>query len=311
MDQPLTRQGTTLSPSFTHISPTTLQSATPNEPCLYDETDQASLASVAAAIRSNLTDSSLILLDGLAELIWMGFTAEAVDDFVRDILAASREVSLPIQCIARVAPAQTQITGWCSESDFVVVEDHMLIVADWLKSSQHDPRRRPPPRPALIRQPRPARTQSRRSRDRPPLSAGADGRWGLVEGVEFGQWAEWGCARRGTLLAWHDECSRGPWRGYACRYHARQAGYPPILSAMNGKADLGRSLHTRLSATTARPEETSRESRSRTHYNIGSNQTPSRCSPKAPGAASCNELLRHSSIDMRTTSVDQATVRLR
>ena len=110
MDQPLTKQGTSFPPSFTHISPTPLQSATPNEPCLYDETDQPSLASVAAAIRSNLTDSSLILLDGLAELIWMGFTAEAVGDFVRDILAASREVSLPIQYVARAPSAP--ITGF-------------------------------------------------------------------------------------------------------------------------------------------------------------------------------------------------------
>jgi hypothetical protein len=88
----LNKQGSSLPPSFTHISPTPLKSVAPNDPSLFDDSDNPSLAAVAATLKSNLADSPLILLDGLSELLWMGFTPKAVDDFVREILSSCREV---------------------------------------------------------------------------------------------------------------------------------------------------------------------------------------------------------------------------
>ncbi|WVW82014.1 hypothetical protein I302_104019 [Kwoniella bestiolae CBS 10118] len=91
----LKKIGTPLPPltsnSFIHISPSSLPSSikvsTKNTPRLFDGNDAPSLRETYDTTLSHLTEHSLVILDGLSELDWIGFSALEISKFVRAVFA--------------------------------------------------------------------------------------------------------------------------------------------------------------------------------------------------------------------------------
>ncbi|KAK6905414.1 hypothetical protein L486_02118 [Kwoniella mangroviensis CBS 10435] len=91
----LKKIGTPLPPltshSFIHISPSSLPSSikipNKNTPSLFDIDEKPILRETYDYITSHLTDGSLLILDGLSELDWLGFSPLELSKFVRAVFA--------------------------------------------------------------------------------------------------------------------------------------------------------------------------------------------------------------------------------
>ncbi|WWD16335.1 hypothetical protein CI109_100761 [Kwoniella shandongensis] len=93
----LKKLGTPLPPTaskeFVHIAPSSLPHAVPTtqtSPKLFDEESRPSLRPTCDAIIPNLKEGSLVILDGLSELVWMGIPSVEVGKFVRAVFAKVR-----------------------------------------------------------------------------------------------------------------------------------------------------------------------------------------------------------------------------
>ncbi|WWD09122.1 hypothetical protein V865_007244 [Kwoniella europaea PYCC6329] len=79
------------SPSFIHISPSSLPSSikttNKNAPKLLDNNQKPALKETYDNIIPHLTDGSLVILDGLSELDWIGFSPLEISKFVRAVFA--------------------------------------------------------------------------------------------------------------------------------------------------------------------------------------------------------------------------------
>lgn len=97
-------QGVAVTPasnSFTFIEPSVLDASTsPSKPALFDDAGSPTLKSVYDALSSALLppttegEGPLVVLDGLAELLHIGFEPQSVSLFVRAALALARKVML-------------------------------------------------------------------------------------------------------------------------------------------------------------------------------------------------------------------------
>jgi hypothetical protein len=92
-------KGTNLPPAssklFAAISPSSLPNPTNSVPSLYNEASEPSLRPTWDAIVKETSDKqpSLIILDGLVELSYLGFEPKEIVQFVRAVLALTRKVS--------------------------------------------------------------------------------------------------------------------------------------------------------------------------------------------------------------------------
>lgn len=80
---------------LTTISPSSLPSTSPlTTPSLYDDGSRPTLRPTFDAISKEVDggQSTLIIVDGLAELLWMGFEPSRVQQFVRAVLSLARHV---------------------------------------------------------------------------------------------------------------------------------------------------------------------------------------------------------------------------
>lgn len=101
------------SPSdFTHISPSSLPAfmvSSSTSPSLYDEDDQPTLRGTYDACKGAIHNDSVIILDGLSELLYMGFSLTSVWRFVRAIHMLSLRVSS-----SSLGPSQAHVIVLCS-----------------------------------------------------------------------------------------------------------------------------------------------------------------------------------------------------
>ncbi|KAK8861736.1 hypothetical protein IAR55_002559 [Kwoniella newhampshirensis] len=93
----LKKLGTPLPPAsskeFVHITPSSLPYSIPTNstsPRLSDDGSRASLRATYDSVVPHLKEGSLVILDGLSELVWMGMSSVEVGSFVRAIFAKVR-----------------------------------------------------------------------------------------------------------------------------------------------------------------------------------------------------------------------------
>jgi len=80
--------------SFSHIMPTSLPvSRQASGPSLYDEDDSPTLRPTYDALIPTLVEDVVVILDGLSELLSIGFEPAEVTRFVRAVNAQTRSVS--------------------------------------------------------------------------------------------------------------------------------------------------------------------------------------------------------------------------
>lgn len=65
-------------------------------PSLYDEDDTPALHPTYDALVASLADDAVVILDGLSELLSIGFESSEVFRFVRAVQVQTREVSLAL-----------------------------------------------------------------------------------------------------------------------------------------------------------------------------------------------------------------------
>lgn len=89
---------------FTHIAPCSLPAIVPlprhaQAPRLFDSDDLPTLRPTLDAVQQHASDGSLVILDGLAEVLTMGFTPLDLHRFVRAAYAHTNKVSLRNQSL--------------------------------------------------------------------------------------------------------------------------------------------------------------------------------------------------------------------
>ena len=85
------------SSGFNYISPDSLPSSIPSKgPRLFDEDDVPTLKQCFESIKTSLKSGCIIILDGLSELIHIGFPITEIDRFVRSTYTEARKVSRPL-----------------------------------------------------------------------------------------------------------------------------------------------------------------------------------------------------------------------
>ncbi|WWC66722.1 uncharacterized protein I206_100627 [Kwoniella pini CBS 10737] len=86
------------SPQFIHITPSSLpsfigpSSSLKNAPRLFDDNDRPSLKTTYNSILPHISENSLVILDGLTELNWIGFSSLEISKFVRAVFSKVKSI---------------------------------------------------------------------------------------------------------------------------------------------------------------------------------------------------------------------------